>query len=255
VILLYIFNFGLNEYVFIGLVLTVIFVILIWIKIGGRLINISAVLKNMSFDKSILYNSYYFFVSAFMAYIYTQSDILMLSFMAGPVEVSRYAVATVLLFAAYLIPMSISNYYIPKLTKFYSIKNKNKLKNLYNSFKYTIIIIIFLISTFLFIFSKDILKILYRYKYIDSNNILKILSIVLFIHSLCVVYGTILTISGNQKLKSKLQTILATLNIVLNIVFIPTYGAEGAAATTLMTEITMFSMYYYFAQKYLKNIN
>jgi O-antigen/teichoic acid export membrane protein len=183
-----------------------------------------------------------------MAYIYMQSDILMLSFMAGPVEVSRYAVVTVLIFAAYLIPTSIYNYYLPKIAEAYGHNRRDTLSKVYNQFKILTMGIMFLISIFLFIFSENILNVIYGIKYLDSSNILRILSVVLFFHSFCFLYGAIITASGNQKLRSKLQILAAFLNIILNIYFIPLYGAEGAAITTAMTEVIIFICYAYFSR-------
>jgi O-antigen/teichoic acid export membrane protein len=251
VTLLYIFSFGLNEYVFTSVILTAIFVICLVIGFGSKLINISTLLRDIKFNKSILYNSYYFFVSGLMAYIYMQSDILMLSFMAGPIEVSRYAVVTVLIFAAYLIPTSIYNYYLPKIAGAYASNSKDDLNKIYRQFKILTIGIMFLISIFLFIFSKNILNMIYGVKYLDSSNILKILSVVLFFHSFCSLYGAVITASGNQKLRSKLQILAAFFNIILNIYFIPLYGAEGAAITTAMTEIVIFLGYYFCSKKLL----
>jgi O-antigen/teichoic acid export membrane protein len=226
--------------------MTTIIAVYCFLTLKNGIINIFNLFKNLSFDISILKGLYYYFISGLMVYVYMQSDILILANISGAVEVSRYAAVTVIIFAAYLIPMSVYNYYMPKITSAY--EDKNVLKKYYSQFKKLIVAVMLPIASFLFIFSKDIIYAIYGARYIDSTNIFRILSIVLFFHSLCFLYGSIITASGNQKVRSKLQTLAAFLNIVLNILVIPLYGAEGAAITTAVSEAILFSSYYYYSK-------
>jgi len=198
-------------------------------------------------DKKILMSSFPFFVSGLMAYVYMQSDILMLSFMKGTVEVGRYAVATTLIFAAYLLPTVLYNYFLPKLAAAFG--ERKKLNYFYSQFIILTLVLTLPLAVLLFVFSEEILRFVYTYKYVDSRYILKILAIVFFFHSLCFVFGAVITASGNQSLRSKIQILAAITNVLLNIIFIPLYGAEGAAFTTAMTEVIIFSLYWYFSRK------
>ena len=234
VILLYIFNFGLNEYVLVGLVLTAIFVIFLWVWFGNKLINISKVLKNMNFDKSILHGSYYFFVSGLMAYIYMQSDILMLSFMAGPVEVSRYAVVSTLINNVFLLFASVFyGYYTPKLTNAFHNKEIIFFKKYKKQYFVNIVFFILLIIGGYFLFGDKIFLTLYTTKYIDSLIILKIYMVFFASHFFVNYLSTILVSTGKIKLRSFSQTLSAILNFILNVILIPHYGAEGATMATL----------------------
>jgi O-antigen/teichoic acid export membrane protein len=167
--------------------------------------------------------------------------------MKGSVEVSRYAVATTLIFYAYLLPTVLYNYFLPKLATVF--KKKRKVSYLHRQFMALTILLTLPFVVFLFTFSKEILGFIYTCKYVDSQYILKILAVVFFFHSLCFVFGAVITASGNQSLRSKIQILAATANILLNIIFIPLYGAEGAAFTTAMTEVIIFYLYWYFSRK------
>ena len=48
-----------------------------------------------------------------------------------------------------------------------------------------------------------------------------------------------------MKLKVKLMGVVALINIALNFVFIPMYGAVGAAVTTVFSNVVLLVFYYY----------
>jgi O-antigen/teichoic acid export membrane protein len=246
VVFLYYFKGNLLLYVIVLLVFTLLS-FLTYIYKYNKIESIKKLLFYPVLDKKILKASFPFFVSGLMSYVYMQSDLLMLSFMKGTIEVGRYAVVTTLIFSAYLLPTVFYNYFLPKLTK--AFRDEKGISVLYKKFTTFIFVLVLPISAALFIFSEKVLKLLYAYKYLDSQYILKILSVVLFFHSLCFVYGAMLTASGNQGLRSKIQILAAITNILLNMVFIPAYGAEGAAFTTAMTEVIIFSLYWFFSRK------
>ncbi|MBA2862303.1 flippase [Methanococcus maripaludis] len=249
-ILLYHYGYGLNVFLINVIVLALIMVVLITLKeVIGKNINLKNVKKGFSFNRSVIPSSKYFFISALMSYIYMQSDILMLSVMTTPLEVGRYAVVTTIITGAYLIPASLYNYYLPKMTQNFCERDFKKLLKIKFQFRNMILILMTSISLLLFGFPKTVLKMIYGLKYIDSYIILMILSGVLFLHSICYLTGAILTASGSQKLRSNIQIFVAVLNILLNIFAIPKYGAEGAAITTFITEILLYGLYYYFSKK------
>ena len=246
VVYLYISKSGLEKYV-IALLFASFISCFIYIFIYSQKESIKNLISLPRMDKKILMSSFPFFVSGLMAYVYMQSDILMLSFMKGTVEVGRYAVATTLIFAAYLLPTVLYNSFLPKLAAVFG--ERKELNYFYNQFLILTLVLTLPPAVLLFVFSEEILKFIYTYKYVDSKYILKILAIVFLFHSLCFVFGAVITASGNQSLRSKTQILAAITNILLNVIFIPLYGAEGAAFTTAMTEVIIFSLYWYFSRK------
>ncbi|MBA2840763.1 O-antigen/teichoic acid export membrane protein [Methanococcus maripaludis] len=242
-ILLYYFDYGLNEFLVYVILLASVVAVLITLKeVVGKNINLKNVKNGFSFNKSVIPSSKYFFISSLMVYIYMQSDLLMISIMVDPVEVARYAVVLTLISGAYLIPSSLYTYYLPKMTQ--SFQNTLEFKKIIFQFRTLIVFTMFPLSLILFLFPKNILNIIYGTNYMDSGYILQILSIVLFFHSICFVNAGMLTASGNQKIRSNIQFLAAILNCILNLYAIPKYGAEGAAITTLITEILIVYLYF-----------
>ncbi|MBA2853113.1 O-antigen/teichoic acid export membrane protein [Methanococcus maripaludis] len=241
-VLTYVFKYTLLQFVFTLMAfssLISVFWVLKAFDINRNVLNHISV--NLQFNKNVLHESYHFFLSILSAQIYIQSDIILLSFISGPLEVSRYSVVTFMIMGLYVIPASLYSYFLPKLTYGYSTKSKisGHILQFKNFLKYSILSI----SLILFIFSSDILSLLYTSKYLDSSLLLKISSISYLIFAQCYLYSAVLTASGNQSVKSKLQLTTAMVNIILNIIVIPRYGAEGAAVTTLFSNIMIWIAY------------
>jgi len=69
-------------------------------------------------------------------------------------------------------------------------------------------------------------------------------------------FGTLITASGNIKLLNKIAFASLLLNIILNFVLIPKYGAWGAALASLITQSFSGFFQVFFAIKLFKlNIN
>ena len=98
-------------------------------------------------------------------------------------------------------------------------------------------------------FGKEIIHIMTDKAYYDSYNML-----------LGLIFGTllyginVLVVYGINFMKKTVFTLISTssgavVNIILNIIFIPKYGAIAASYTTFIGYFTMMLMTYYFAQK------
>jgi len=241
-VLTYIFKCTLLQFIFILMSFSSLISVFWFFKAFNININtLNRIFVNLKFNKNVLHESYHFFLSILSAQIYIQSDIILLSIISGPLEVSRYSVVTFMIMGLYVIPASLYSYFLPKLT--YEYSNKSKISGHVFQFKNFLKYLILPISAILFIFSSDILSLLYTSKYLDSSLLLKIFSISYLIFAQCYLYSAVLTASGNQSVKSKLQLSTAIVNIILNILIIPKYGAEGAAFTTLLSNTMILILY------------
>lgn len=69
-----------------------------------------------------------------------------------------------------------------------------------------------------------------------SSEIFKLIIFGIVPMSINYCFGTLITASGNMKLLNKIAAISLGLNIILNFVLIPYYGAYGAAVSSLLTQ-------------------
>lgn len=202
-----------------------------------------------SFSKKLLKKSSLFCLSLVFAGLFTYTDSIMLSKIHSTTEVGIYAAAANITLALIFISLMYGNAIYPVISRFF-ISSKKSLKLAYErSFKYMFIIIL-PISAGLYAMSDKIIALLYGPQYAGSAIVLSILSGYLFLRSLNIVSGFTLSSINKQKSRVFSQGTVAIINIILNLILIPTYGFIGAAIATLITEIVFFLLYTSFIIRY-----
>jgi O-antigen/teichoic acid export membrane protein len=89
-------------------------------------------------------------------------------------------------------------------------------------------------------------------KFSYSQEIIKILSINLLLHSLIFALGNILISSGHQKERVTSQIASVVFNIVLNLIVVPIFGIKGAASIYVFTEMITLAAYTIFIRLLVK---
>lgn len=190
---------------------------------------------NFSYHQ-IFVRSYPMALSAIAYFIMQSIDIIILTIYEGFESIAYYSVAVKLATATALALMSVNIVIAPKIAEIYSTNDFNKLNKLINDSARIIFIISVPILIILFIFSDFVLS-LFGENYVLAREALLLLLAGQFFSSLCGPGAIYLNMTGKQK---KLNTILIlglVINIILNLVLIPIYGMEGAAAATLISMI------------------
>lgn len=212
----------------------------IYVVVKYKLLKISDFQISFSFD--YIKNTFSFFVSNFMTFIYMQSNVILISFIKGYEEVAKFTAVSTIIMAYFLFPTIIYNYFLPKM-----ISNSDNLMNFKtiakNYFKINIIINAS-IFIFTFIFSENLILLFYKDKYLDSLIVFRILLIFYMLHCIIYYFGAVFTSMGKQSLRSKLQTYSAVFNILVNLLLIPSYASEGASIAMLLTDMVIFVLYY-----------
>ena len=185
------------------------------------------------FNKNIIIGGTYFFIISTAGLLFAKIDIFMLSFLGSEQDVAVYNIANRL--SRQLIELRIALYagFFPVLIK--EISNKTiKLKEIY---RVTFIIFIFSIPLSLLIsyFSEDAITLVYTNKYLVSGQLFSILIFFVFIDFIIQPYVMTLLASDQERFIALLFTILAVLNISLNIILFSYCGVWGIAYSTIFT--------------------
>jgi len=93
-----------------------------------------------------------------------------------------------------------------------------------------------IVAVFLLAFSEWVLR-LSGPEFVEGKNALFVLVVGQMINALTGPVGILLSLSGRQKLSTKVYGCCATLNILLNLLFIPAFGMTGAAFATAISLI------------------
>lgn len=182
--------------------------------------------------------------------LFFQLDTNLLSILKGDREAGIYQAVFKLIMLPLVVPDILSNALIPLLSRLHG-ENNNQWVRIGSIMNKILISIILPISIILFFYSEQIIFLIYGSKdYVSAVPILKIFAITLFIRFATEVHAIMLTTSERQKIRLFVVMVATILNIALNYLIIPHYGAYGAAYVSLLTN-SFVGLCYYYSNRYV----
>ncbi len=167
---------------------------------------------------------------------YYRLDAIMLDLMLedGEHQAAIYAQAYRLLDASSQIGVLFAGLLLPMFALM--IYKKEKLDDLLRLSFTLLFIPASILAIFCLFYGDDIIGLLYSNYNQSSSNVLSILMFCFVAISGTYIYGTLLTSNGSLRQLNTIAVIGLILNLVLNLVLIPTYKAEGSAIASLITQ-------------------
>lgn len=168
---------------------------------------------------------------------YYRLDAIMLDLMLedGEHQAAIYAQAYRLLDASSQIGVLFAGLLLPMFALM--IYKKEKLDDLLRLSFSLLFIPASILAIFCLFFGNDIIHLLYNNYSQSSSNVLSILMFCFVAISGTYIYGTLLTSNGSLKQLNTIAVIGLLLNLILNLILIPTYKAEGSAIASLITQL------------------
>ncbi len=199
------------------------------------------VLKPSLLKKGTVYCALPFFISDVSHFVYYQSDILVLTLYGFTEEVANYSLAVVFMTAALIVSTTLYQKYIA--TIFYARYRLSKFSGCQLLIKHALGMagLSFLGLLIYYFWGEKIISFIVSSKYTllyDYMDILIVSVVVRYIYSPLALF---FDIENFPALKSKVFMGAALVNIVLNLCFVPWYGAFAAAWATLFCESLIFS--------------
>lgn len=187
--------------------------------------------------KYLLSKSYYYILSGMMVAIYGHTDKLMLKQMLGETSVGYYSLASsVNLMWCFVLQAIIDSLY-PTIMSLYNSGNKEAFERK-NRQLYAIVIYVSIFVALMFIlFGKFAVVLIYGAEYEPSANLLKIIAWYTIFSYLGVARDAWIVCTEAQKYLKYIYISAAVSNVILNLIFIPIWGAAGAAVASLLTQI------------------
>ena len=184
----------------------------------------------------LLRDSYHFIISGMMVALYNSTDRFMLKQMLSESDVAYYTTAvTISGLCAFLLSAIIQSF-APIIIEAKQRDEKIYLKR--NKELYAIIFYISIsISVFIALFAKPIIHLLYGNAYLLASTPLIILTWYTAFSYLGVARDTWIVCEKKQRYSKYIYIIAALVNILINYITIPIYGASGAAFASLITQI------------------
>jgi O-antigen/teichoic acid export membrane protein len=183
--------------------------------------------------------------------LFDRLDVFMLGYFRVTSEVGIYAVAFTLIKPFEMIPESFNTVFLPKVAKY--TKKNQVFKYFKDSLKISSLAA--MLGLVLIVFAKPMIIAFYTEEYLPSVTVFQILVggfvLLTMIHPLVLVGHTI----DKPKLFALMAAINLVLNFIGNIIFIPEYGAVGAAVVSLVSRVLGSSLSFLILLRYVRRWN
>lgn len=256
---------------FIGILLMFLFVhspkdcyiyamITVFANVGGNIVNIIYSKKYIDFKwfgkydcKQHLRPTLAMFATYLAVNVYSSLDSVMLGFMKNDYEVGIYSAAVRIRTVLTTLITSLGTVLLPRMSYYIAQQKWNEFRQVLKKSYNTIIMLAIPTMVYFVLAAKPSILVLSGDAYLDAVKPMQILMPIMVISSLSNITGMqILIPTGGEWKFAFSVTCGAIADVILNIMFIPKYGATGAAYATLMAELVQFTVQIIFTRKYLQ---
>lgn len=209
---------------------------------------------NWEFCKKITLYSLPFAISGLLYIIYYSIDMVMLSKLVGDYANGIYNATYKLIAVLNLFYSVYSAVIFPVMSKFFKNNKKLLIISYEKSIKYLMMIMIPLATGTVF-YSLNIIQLIYGSQYDAAASVLSIL-----IWTVCLLFisgasNTLLNASHEEVTVTKIYAIAAVFNIILNFIMIPYFTYNGAAITTVLSDMLIVTLQTYIIHKIGHKVN
>ncbi len=202
-------------------------------------------------------------IALFLSVVYFKVDIILLSFIEtgakADISIALYSLPMKIIEVLMVIGIFFLNSILPSLSEFFKNNNYQEInKVLKNSFKFLFSFSLFVLI-FGLLFGKDMISIISTSDYLNRNihhytsyDALVIVLFVLLFYFISSLFMYIFIASKNEKLLIPINVLVTVVNMVWNLLLIPKYSFLWSAMTTLLSQILLFWLSYYFSKKIIK---
>lgn len=186
--------------------------------------------------KQLLSQSYHYILSGLMVAVYGHTDKLMLKQLLSDEAVGYYATAMALCTMWTFVLSAIIDSVYPTIIQ--SFKQGKEIFEKKNRQLYAIVFYVSVFVSVMFLIFGDLaIYILYGKEFLPAAAVLKVITWYTAFSYFGVARNAWMVCNNKQKYIKYMYVPAATLNVVLNFVFIPMWGAVGAAFASLVTQI------------------
>lgn len=185
--------------------------------------------------------------------IYAMIDTTMLGIFTNDTVVGCYSNAMKLIRMVSTTAAAIGAVLFPRLSVVFKDNDKKHFSDLINNGLKIMLMIALPAMIGLIVCSKSIVLLLFGSSFSDAIPMLQVLALMTPIIVCNTLMGGQVLVTTNQENKYVLTVVIASIvNVILNALFIPKYGAVSAAIASLISECIDLVLYIYFSKKYVK---
>lgn len=181
-----------------------------------------------------------FFMLSVSISVYTQMDSAMLGFMSSDAEVGYYAAATRMKVILVSAVTALGGVLLPRMSNYIS---QGKMKEFYMTIKKSfnfILVVSVAVTIFFSVMADATIRFLAGDGYIPAILPMKIISVTVILIGLSNITGMQILVPTNREKITTMSTVIgAIVNLIVNAMMIPRWGAIGAAIGTVLAEMTV----------------
>ncbi|MFH1154177.1 MAG: flippase [Pseudomonadota bacterium] len=170
-------------------------------------------------------------------FVYFRIDTIMIKLLKGDFEVGQYSAAYTLMEGLMFIPGSFMIAFFPRLAK--ATANTSAFLGQVRLGGSILFAMALVICGGLYLFSDILVALVWGAGYLPSASTLKLLALALFVIHLNYLVTQSAIALNRERFYIKVTAGSAVMNIALNLAFIPLWGGNGAAVSTIITELMM----------------
>jgi len=202
----------------------------------------------------ILRHSLPFSLTGVLYIIYFQSDIILLNYLWSEKAAGLYNVAFTIMVAVYLLPNIIyQKFLLPKLYRWVN-HDKKQFGKVFRMGNIVMAVSGLLVMIPAFMMMPSLIPLLFGEVYKGVIPILDILLWCIPVRFLASSVVSVLVSESNVRRKTRCMAVVAIINVMLNCILIPLLGGEGAAITTVISEVLLLLLFYRMVKKHVEII-
>ena len=193
-----------------------------------------------------------FFLMAGITAVYTSLDKVMLGFIAGDAPVGYYSVAVKVKNVLFLCISALAAVLLPRSSYYVGTGRMEAQRKLSNKALNYVFIVSLSLALFFFLYTEESVLFLSGKNYVPAVLPMKIIMPGVGLIGLTNVFTTqVLIPIGKEKQVLSANVAGAVIDVLLNLMLIPKYGAVGAAVGTLAAEIGVFCTLLYYGRRHV----
>lgn len=187
--------------------------------------------------------------------IYINSDITLLGIMKSNYIVGIYSVSSKIYQIVKTLISALLAVTIPRLAMLFGNHRIKEYNNILSRVTGILILLTLPASVGLFMLAKEVVLIISGANFLRSMNSLRILCFAYIFSILAYILNDCVLIPAKkEKYVLRSMSTSAILNIIFNLILIPFWDENAAAISTVLAEMCMFVMNYYYTKKWVHNI-
>jgi O-antigen/teichoic acid export membrane protein len=184
--------------------------------------------------------------------LYSRADVFLITWMRGLSDVGLYGAATRLVDLARLLPQAYGRAFYPLISRLYSQRQEEFQQAFINASR-TLLLVMFCITIMMSGLADYFIVWLYGPTFQEATMVLRLLAWTIIPYSLACILAQILFSTDNQALDLRVNIIATFVNIGLNALIIPSWGALGASCVSIISMTLYTSIQYFYVSTRIVN--